>query len=114
MARSSRLEDSGRKGPRASASRLEVGQNTGLIPFTSSTGTVLVLKEKIDQARLLLNEVNALYVQHGIETAVDDVSGSWLDPAIVKRGHDVEMTFFEKVQVYERVPRSDQLKTQGR
>ena len=50
-ARSSRPEDSGRKGPRASTSRLEVDQNIGLIPFTSSTATVLVLKEKIEQAR---------------------------------------------------------------
>ena len=41
----------------------------------------------------LLNEVNSLYVQHGIETAVDNVSGSWLDPAAVERGRDVEMTF---------------------
>ena len=62
---------------------------------------------------LLLKEVNALYVQHGIETAVDDVSGSWLDPAAVKRGRDVEMTFFKNMQVYERVPGSDQLKAQG-
>ena len=38
----------------------------------------------------LLNEVNTLYVQHGIETAVDDVNGSWLDPAAVKRGRDVK------------------------
>ena len=42
------------------------------------------------------------------------MSGSWLDPAAVTIGRDVEMTYFEKMQVYERVPRSDQLKTRGK
>ena len=63
---------------------------------------------------LLRNEINALYVQNGIEVAVDDVSGSWLDPAAVKVGRDVEMTYFEKMQVYERVPRAEQKKIQGK
>ena len=48
---------------------------------------------------LLLNELNALYVQNGIETAADDVSGSWLGPAAVKKGRDVEMTYFEHMLV---------------
>ena len=55
---------------------------------------------------LLLNELSALYVQHGIVIAVDDVSGSWLDPVAVKKGREVEMALFEKMQVYARVPRT--------
>ena len=42
---------------------------------------------------MLLQEINSLYVQHVLETAVDDLSGAWLDPAMV---------------VYEYVPRFEQ------
>ena len=52
-----------------------------------------------------MGELDALYVQHGVENASDDVSGAWLDPAQAREGRDVEMAFFAGLG-YERVPRS--------
>ena len=63
----------------------------------------------------LLNKgLSTLYVQNGITHAVDDVSGAALDPEVVRQGREVEMTFFETMGVYERVPRSEQAQTGGK
>ena len=40
---------------------------------------------------ILINELCSVYVQHGIEEATDDVSGAYLDPALVKAGRILEM-----------------------
>ena len=61
-----------------------------------------------------MGELDALYVQHGVEYASDNVSGAWLDPAQVREGRDVEMAFFKGMEVYERVPRSEQTQTGGK
>ena len=53
---------------------------------------------------ILLQEVISLYVQNGMEAAAADVSGPWLDPAMVREGLGVEMKFFADVGVYEYVP----------
>ena len=58
--------------------------------------------------------LSALYTQNGIAYAVDDVSGAVLDPEMVKQGREVEMTFFETMGVYGRVPRSEQAETGGK
>jgi hypothetical protein len=63
---------------------------------------------------ILLDQISALYVQHGIEAASDDVSGAWLDPALVREGRAVEMKFFSDMGVYEIVPRSEQRETGGK
>ena len=42
---------------------------------------------------MLAEQLSTLYVQHGIEVAGDDVSGAWLDPALVREGRAVEMSF---------------------
>ena len=60
-----------------------------------------------------MGELDALYIQHGVEYASDDVSGAWLDLAQAREGRDVEMAFFEGVGVYERVPRSEQTQAGG-
>ena len=61
----------------------------------------------------LVGELGALYAQHGVEYAVDDVSGAALDPEAVRKGRQVEMDYFSGMRVYDRVPRSEQLETGG-
>ena len=63
---------------------------------------------------MLPQEINSLYVQHGVEAAVDYVSGAWLDPAMVQDGRAVEMDFFKSMGVYDDVPRSEQKLTGGK
>ena len=63
---------------------------------------------------LLAGELSTLYVQHGVESAVDDVSGAMLDPKMVRAGRDVEMGFFRDMGVYDCVPRSEQVATGGK
>ena len=63
---------------------------------------------------ILLDQLNALYVQHGIDAASDDVTGAWLDPALFREARAVEMKFFSDMGVYEIVPRSEQLETGGK
>ena len=57
---------------------------------------------------------NSLYVQCGVESACDDVSGAVLDSALVHAGRAVEMGFFKHMGVYERVPRTEQKKIGGK
>ena len=59
-------------------------------------------------------QLNALYVQHGIDAASDDVTGAWLDPALVREGRAVEMKFFSDMGAYHIVPRFEQLETGGK
>ena len=63
---------------------------------------------------LLKQEIDSLYVQHGVESAIDDVSGAWLDPAMVRDGRAVEMEFFRSMGVYDCVPRAEQKSTGGK
>ena len=62
----------------------------------------------------LYNGMMSLYADNGIEYAVDDISGSLLDPAAVHEGRSTEMGFFEKLKVYDRVPREEQRQTGGK
>ena len=47
-------------------------------------------KDRIGEA-ILKGELDSLYVQHGVEGAVDDVSGADLDPSLVRAGLEAEM-----------------------
>ncbi len=53
-------------------------------------------------------ELDSLYVQDGIEGAVDDVSGATLGPDMGRAGREVEMGFFKSMGVYGRLPGSEQ------
>ena len=48
---------------------------------------------------MLAEQLSALYLQHGVEVAGDYVLGAWLDPVLVREGHDVEMRYVGAVQV---------------
>ena len=61
----------------------------------------------------LNNCMLSLYAEHGIEYAVDDISGALLDPQAVHEGRATEMGFFDKLGVYDRVPREEQRQTGG-
>ena len=63
---------------------------------------------------ILLEQLSALYVQNGIDAASDDVTGTWLDPSLVREGRAVEMKFFSDMGAYEIVPRSEQSETGGK
>ena len=63
---------------------------------------------------LLQDELLSLYIRHGVEESIDDVSGAYLDPELVKAGRDVEMGFFKNMRVYDRVPRAEQKQTGGK
>ena len=63
---------------------------------------------------IFINEVCSLYVQHGIEEATDDVSGAYLDPALVKAGRILEMNYFKEMKVYERLPGTHLATTAGK
>ena len=64
-----------------------------------------------DGEKRSMGELDALYIQHGVEHASDDVSGAWLDPVLVREGREVERAFFEGMEFYGRVPRSEQTQT---
>ena len=53
---------------------------------------------------ILKGELDSLYIQSGIESAVDDVSGASLNLDMVRAGRDVEMGFFKTMGVFDRVP----------
>ena len=74
----------------------------------------LTLPQKIGQGKRLMSGLNSLYVQCGVESAYDDISGAALDPALVHAGRAVEMGFFKDMGVYERVPRAEQKETGGK
>ena len=62
---------------------------------------------------LMLDQINALCVQHGVKTASDNVSEAWLDPTLVREGRVVERNFFKTMGVDDDVPRSEQQSTGG-
>ena len=64
--------------------------------------------------QILQGELSALYVREGVEQAVDDVSGAYLDPVLVAEARKSEMKFFSDMQVYDRVPLFEMLKNQGK
>ena len=63
---------------------------------------------------LLQAEMSGLSHRSGYETAWDDVSNENLVPSLVHAARAVEMEYFEKLGVYERVPRSHQVATGGK
>ena len=67
-----------------------------------------------DGERVLQSELSALHVREGVEQAVDDVSGAYLDPALVAEARKLEMKCFDDMKVYDRVPRPEMLKRQGK
>ena len=67
-----------------------------------------VLKKEMDS---LNREMHALSCKHGIEVASDDVTNQRLEPNLVKDARKLEMDYFERLGVYEKVDRSDQLRT---
>ena len=63
---------------------------------------------------ILCKEMSGLAVRGGEEVAWDDVADAGLDPKEVKAARKVEMEYFDKLKVYDRVSRSDVLKTGGK
>ena len=59
-------------------------------------------------------EMDGLSYKGGYETAWDDVSNAELVPKLVREARDLEMAYFKKLGVYERVPRSYQVQTGGK
>ena len=59
-------------------------------------------------------ELCSLMVRHGCMEAWDDVSVKQLDAVMVAAARRTEMEYFEKLGVYERVPREHQTKTGGK
>ena len=67
-----------------------------------------------DGENILGKELMSIYVQNGIESANDDVSGADLNPTMVHEARATEMGFFKGMGVYDRVPRSEQWETGGK
>ena len=63
---------------------------------------------------LLKQEIDGLTCENGYETAWDDVSNAPLNPVLMRKAREVEMEYFERLGVYERVPRSHQVATGGK
>ena len=58
---------------------------------------------------ILKREMHLLNCRNGIEYAEDDTNQQVLEPTLVKAARKVEMEYFEKLGVYERVDRSEQM-----
>ena len=59
-------------------------------------------------------EMNALSYKSGYETAWDDMSNENLVPELVHAARALEMKYFHKLGVYEKVPRGHQESTGGK
>ena len=59
-------------------------------------------------------EMNGLSFKNGYETAWDDVSNEYLVPEFVHAARALEMEYFHKLGVYEKVSREDQMATGGK
>ena len=55
---------------------------------------------------LLKAEMDRLFFKGGYQAAWDDVSNAELVPKLVREARELEMEYFKKFGVYERVPRS--------
>ena len=64
--------------------------------------------------QVLSRELASLYIREGIEYATDDVSNAYLDPKLVVEARRVEMKFFDDMQSYDRVDRSEMLRRGGK
>ena len=64
--------------------------------------------------RLLEAEMDGLSFKGGYEAAWDDVSNAELAPKLVREAREMEMDYFKKLGVYERVPRSHPVHTRGK
>ena len=58
------------------------------------------LPEHSSGEAILKRELDSLYVQNGIEGAVDVVSGATLDPGLVRTGYKFEMGCFKTMGVW--------------
>ena len=63
---------------------------------------------------LLQAEMNGLSYKSEYETAWDDVSNENLVPELVHAARALEMEYFHKLGVYEKVPREHQANTRGK
>ena len=63
---------------------------------------------------LLHAEMNGLSYKSGYETAWDDVSNENLAPEVVQSARALEMEYFHKLGVYEKVARGHQVRTGGK
>ena len=63
---------------------------------------------------ILQAEMNGLSFKSGYETAWDDVSNENLVPELVHAARALEMEYFHKLGVYEKVSREDQMATGGK
>ena len=63
---------------------------------------------------LLKAEMDGLSFKGGYDSAWDNVSNSELVPKLVREARELEMDYFKKLGVYERVPRSHQVHTWGK
>ena len=67
-----------------------------------------------DGRDMLHQMLGKLSQKDGSYMAWDDVSNVPLNPDLVKKARQVEMDFFKKMHVYDRVPRESQKKTGGK
>ena len=58
--------------------------------------------------------MDGLTCKNGYETAWDDVTNAPLNPVLMRKAREVEMEYFERLGVYERVPRSHQVAIGGK
>ena len=63
---------------------------------------------------MLKAEMDGLSFKDVFEAARDDVSNAELVPKLVREARELEMDYFRKLGVYERVPRSHQVHTGGK
>ena len=63
---------------------------------------------------LLRQEMHGLTCKNGYETAWDDVTNVPLNPVLMRKAKEVEMQCFERLGLYERVPRSHQVAISGK
>ena len=62
---------------------------------------------------LLRQGMDGLACKNGYETTWADVTNASLNPVLMRKAREVEMEYFERLGVYERVPRSHQVASGG-
>lgn len=74
----------------------------------------MVGERRQDGRQLLKDEMIGVLQRDGVVEAWDDVSGKYLDPERVAAAREAEMSYFRKMNVYTKVPRSEVKRTGGR